>query len=80
MTHDYKQHGTIDLFAAMNVGTGEVLTGLRKAHAGADVLAFFKQIDTTVPPGLSVHVVLDNLSAHTAPAVTRWLAHKDRRR
>jgi transposase len=80
MTHDYKRHGTIDLFAALNVGTGQVLTGLRKAHAGADVLAFFKQIDAAVPRGLAVHVILDNLSAHTAPEVKRWLAHKDRRR
>jgi transposase len=80
MTHDYKRHGTIDLFAAMNIGTGQVLTHLRKGHAGADVLAFFKQIDAAVPRGLSVHVVLDNLSAHTAPEVKRWLAHKDRRR
>jgi transposase len=80
MTHDYKRHGTIDLFAAMNTGTGEVLTHLRKGHAGKDVLAFFKQIDASVPRGLSVHVVLDNLSAHTAPEVKTWLAHKDRRR
>jgi transposase len=80
MTHDYKRHGTIDLFAAMNVGTGKVHTHLRKGHAGADVLAFFKQIDATVPRGLSVHVILDNLSAHTAPEVKKWLAHKDRRR
>jgi transposase len=80
MTHDYKRHGTIDLFAAMNVGTGQVLTGLRQGHTGADVLRFFKQIDGSVPRGLSVHVVLDNLSAHTAPEVKTWLAHKDRRR
>jgi transposase len=80
MTHDYKRHGTIDLFAAMNVGTGQVLTGLRKGHTGADVLRFFKQIDASVPRGQSVHVVLDNLSAHTAPEVRKWLAHKDRRR
>jgi len=80
MTHDYKRHGTIDLFAALDIGTGQVLTHLRKGHAGADVLAFFKQIDAAVPRGLSVHVVLDNLSAHTAPEVKRWLAHKDRRR
>jgi transposase len=52
MTHDYKRHGTIDLFAAMNVGTGEVLTHLRKGHTGADVLRFFKQIDAAVPRGL----------------------------
>lgn len=80
MTHDYKRHGTIDLFAAMNVATGEVLTDLRKGHSGADVLRFFKQIDASVPRGLGVHVVLDNLSAHSTPEIAKWLAHKDRRR
>jgi transposase len=80
MTHDYKRHGTIDLFAAMNLATGEVLTHLRKGHSGPDVLAFFQQIDRSVPRELDVHVVLDNLSAHTAPAVRDWLAHPRRRR
>jgi transposase len=80
MTHDYKRNGTIDLFAAMNLGTGEVLTDLRKGHTGADVLRFFKQIDASVPRGLSVHVILDNLSAHKTPEIKKWLAHKDRRR
>ena len=80
MTHDYKRHGTVDLFAAMNVGTGQVHTHLRKGHAGTDVLAFFKQIDATVERGFSVHVILDNLSAHKTPEVRKWLAHKDRRR
>jgi len=50
MTHDYKRNGTIDLFAAMNLATGEVLTDLRKGHAGADVLRFFKQ---TALPGFA---------------------------
>jgi transposase len=80
MTHDYKRHGTVDLFAAMDVATGEVHTHLRKGHAAADVLAFFKQIDTAVPRELDVHVVLDNLSAHKAPAITKWLAHPKRSR
>jgi transposase len=80
MTHDYKRHGTIDLFAAMNIATGQVLTDLQKRHAAPDVLRFFKQIDAAVPRGLAVHVVLDNLSAHSAPQITKWLAHKDRRR
>ena len=62
MTHDYKRNGTIDLFAAMNVATGEVLTDLRKGHAGADVLRFFKQIDAAVPRGLGVHVILSTTS------------------
>src|SRR3954471_6202333 len=50
MTHDYKRNGTTDLFAALNVGTGEVLTDCRKHHKGADVLRFFKLIDVHVEP------------------------------
>src|SRR3954463_11387418 len=79
MTHDYKRNGTIDLFAAMNIATGEVLTDLTKGHSGTDVLRFFKQIDANVPRGLGVQVVLDNLSAHSTPEIAKWLAHRDRR-
>ena len=80
MTHDYKRNGTTDLFAAMNLATGQVLTHCHKGHTAKDVLAFFKQIDASVPKGLAVHVVLDNLSAHKAPEITKWLSHRDRRR
>src|ERR1700728_1325591 len=48
MTHDYKRHGTTDLFAAMNVATGEVLYDTRRTHRANDVLAFFKFIDLNV--------------------------------
>lgn len=80
MTHDYKRNGTTDLFAALNVGTGEVLTECRPGHSAREVLAFFKRIDRSVPRKLAVHVVLDNLSAHKAPEITRWLAHPRRAR
>jgi transposase len=74
MTHDYKRNGTIDLFAALNVGTGEVITATRKSHTAKDVLAFFKLVDLDVPRELDVHVILDNLSAHKAPEIKEWLA------
>ena len=80
MTHDYKRNGTTDLFAALNVATGEVLYDTKKRHTANDVLAFFKYIDLHVPKGLEVHVVLDNLSAHKAPAVRKWLEHPRRKR
>ena len=80
MTHDYKRNGTTDLFAAMNVATGEVLYDTRKSHTSRDVLAFFKLIDLHVPKDLEIHVVLDNLSAHKAPPVAEWLAHPKRAR
>jgi hypothetical protein len=63
MTHDYKRNGTTDLFAALNVATGEVIADTRKRHAATDVLSFFKWIDLHVPRELEVHVVLDNLGA-----------------
>lgn len=75
MTHDYRRNGTVDLFAAMNLATGEVLHDTRRRHTGHDVLAFFKLIDLHVPQDLELHVVLDNLSAHKSPPVRDWLEH-----
>ena len=80
MTHDYKRNGTVDLFAALNVGTGEVIYGTRKHHTANDVLAFFKLVDLDTPKELDIHVVLDNLSAHKAPEIMDWLAHHRRAR
>ena len=48
MTHDYKRHGTTDLFAAMNVATGEVLHDTKARHSSKEVLDFFKFIDANV--------------------------------
>jgi transposase len=44
------------------------------------VLAFVKWIDLHVPRDLEVHVVLDNLSAHSAPPVAHWLTDPKRAR
>jgi len=79
-THDYKRNGTTDLFAAMNIATGEVLYDTAKRHTADDVLRFFKLIDLHVAKDLEIHVVLDNLSAHKAPPVAKWLADPKRAR
>ena len=55
--HDYRRNGTIDLFAALNVAAGEVLTQTRKRHTGNDVLAFLKWIDLHTPRHLDVRVI-----------------------
>ena len=75
LTHDYKRNGTVDLFAALNVATGQVLHQTRKRHTGKDVLAFFKWIDLHTPRHLDVHVILDNVSAHKSEPVRKWLAN-----
>src|ERR1035437_4782366 len=80
MTHDYKRHGTTDLFAAMNVATGEVLHDTKSRHSSKEVLDFFKFIDANAASELDIHVVLDNLSAHKAAPIATWLAHPERAR
>ena len=72
-THNYIRHGTLDLFAALNVASGKVLASCKKQHRAKDFTAFLAEIDKSVEPGLEVHVILDNLSAHKAPPVHRWL-------
>jgi transposase len=80
MTHDYKRHGTTDLFAAMNVATGQVLYDTKARHSSKEVLDFFKYLDRHVAKNLEIHVVLDNLSAHKAEPIAAWLAHPNRSR
>ena len=80
MTHDYKRNGTTDLYAALNIATGQMLTDCRDRHTAKDFVRFLRIIDRNVPVQLDVHLVLDNLSAHKAPEVQAWLAHPQRRR
>src|ERR1017187_7027215 len=70
---DYVRHGTIDLFAALNIATGKVIGKLSAQHRAVDFRDFLDQIDRQTEPGLAVHVICDNLSAHKAPPVQRWL-------
>ncbi len=77
-THNYIRHGTLDLFAALDVATGEVIARTKSKHRAEDFVAFLRVLDTQVQPELQVHVVLDNLSAHKAPKVKRWLARHPR--
>jgi transposase/transcriptional regulator with XRE-family HTH domain len=70
---DYVRHGTVDLFAALNIATGKVIGKLSAQHRAVDFRDFLDQIDRQVDPALTVHVICDNLSTHKAPVVHRWL-------
>jgi transposase len=76
-THDYVRHGTLDLFAALNIATGTVISDLRKTHTAKDFIAFLNKIDSEVPD-LDLHVILDNLSTHKTPAIHDWLLRHPR--
>jgi transposase len=76
-THDYTRHGTTCLFAALEVGSGQVTTDTRERHTGADFLAFMRRVAREYPEG-DLHVVLDNVSTHKTPDVRTWLADNPR--
>lgn len=77
-THDYQRNGTCDLFAALEIATGKVITDIRSRHTSADFVAFLNKVNREVPKGLEVHVILDNLSAHKTPTVQKWLLRHKR--
>lgn len=77
-THDYKRHGVTDLFAALNVATGQVVHQTATRHRAIEFRKFLDAIDNAVPEGLDVHVVLDNSSTHKTPAIHKWLLRHPR--
>lgn len=76
-THDYKRHGVVDLFAALEVATGKVTHRLSDSHTAADFLAFMK-IVARAYPRRTLHVILDNSSTHGTPDVRAWLSKHPR--
>ena len=66
-SYEYKRNGTIDLFAALNILDGTVITEFHRRHRHQEFLIFLRTIDENVPKELDVHMVLDNLrDAHPA--------------
>ena len=76
-THDYKRHGVIDLYAALEIATGDVTHRLTDRHTAAVCLAFMRQV-VRAYPGRTLHVILDNSSTHSTPDIREWLAANPR--
>jgi transposase len=64
MTHDYKRNGTTTLFAALDVLEGKVIGRCMQRHRHEEFIRFLNTINTEVPAGKMVHVILDNYAAH----------------
>jgi transposase len=71
-THDYKRHGIVDLYAALEVATGKVTHQVSDSHTAVDFLAFMNKVVRTYPLQ-DLHVILDNSSSHATPEVKAWL-------
>ncbi len=77
-THDYIRNGTSNLYAALDVASGQVLAEMTPRHRAEEFRRFLNLIDAAVPADLDVHVVLDNSSTHKTPSIQRWLVRHPR--
>src|SRR5712691_8751700 len=60
----YKRHGTLNLFAALEVGTGQVHTKFTEYKKREDFLSFLDGVLADQPQDKEIHVILDNYSTH----------------
>jgi transposase len=67
------RNGITDLFAALDVATGQVISTTRRRHRAEEFKAFLTEINRNLPKDLEVHLVLDNSSRHKTPAIHTWL-------
>lgn len=64
MKSTYKRHGTINLFAALNVATGQIRSKTTQTKKRPDFQAFMEELVADIPENQQVHVILDNYSTH----------------
>ena len=77
-THDYVRHGTTNLYAALDVASGQVIAEMTPRHRAEEFRRFLNLVERSVPAHLDVHVVLDNSSTHKTPSIQRWLKRHPR--
>jgi transposase len=77
-THDYVRNGTTNLYAALDVASGQVIAHMTPRHRAEEFRRFLNLIDHSVPTGVEVHLVLDNSSTHKTPSIQRWLLRHPR--
>ena len=68
----YKRHGTLNLFAALEVATGAIHTQTTQQKRRIEFLTFMDQVVADLPNDKEIHVILDNYCIHKKNDA--WLA------
>jgi transposase len=68
----YKRHGTLNLFAALQVATGAVYTETTKRKRRIEFIDFMDHVVADMPDDKEIHVILDNYGIHKKNDA--WLA------
>lgn len=72
LTHDYKRHGTLTFFAALELATGAIIGDTKDRHRNVEFIEFLETL-VLAYPGQKLHIILDNYSPHKHKNVLIWL-------
>jgi transposase len=75
---EYERNGTAVLYAALNVHEGDVFGWVTDTSDGDNFITFLWDLMDRTPEHLDLHVIVDNLSAHTTPKTDILLEHNPR--
>ena len=70
---EYYRHGTLSLYAALDIKTGRVEGKTAQRHTSAEFISFLGELAEKADWAREIHIVLDNLSAHKTKAVEEFL-------
>jgi transposase len=70
---EYYRHGTLSLYAALDVKTGKVHGKTAVRHTSDEFVAFLQQVIAQCKRKQEIHIILDNLSAHKTAKVEDFL-------
>jgi transposase len=72
--HEYKRAGALNLFAAFNTRTGQVIGQCYPRKRQKEFISFLEHVDHNTPSEITlIHIVCDNVSVHHGKEVQKWL-------
>lgn len=75
LEHEYKRKGALNLFAAFDTRTGEVIGICRHRKRQVELIELLNEIDRQTPSSVTlIHVLCDNVSTHHGKLARAWLA------
>jgi transposase len=70
---EYYRHGTLSLYAALDVRSGKVHGKTAARHTSEEFVDFLGQVVALCKPKQEIHIIVDNLSAHKTKKVGEFL-------
>ena len=76
---EYVRHGTADLLAAFEVGTGRVYGIVRERHRASEFLELLTLLDQHTPNDQVIHLILDPVRMHYSAEVAVYVYYRPER-